>query len=117
MKKFNIITEKSYNFAVRIVNLYMFLSSDKKEYVLSKQLLRCGTSIGANVEEAQGGQSRADFLTKITIAYKEARETAYWLRLLKDTKFLTQKQFGAIYPDVEELIRIITAIQRGTKGD
>ncbi|GAB7257032.1 hypothetical protein OBPA_14970 [Polaribacter sp. OB-PA-B3] len=87
MKKDNIIQTKSYNFAVRIIKLYKHLSQEKKEFVLSKQLLRSGTSIGANIEEAIGGQSRKDFLAKLTIAYKEARESHYWIRLLKDTDF------------------------------
>lgn len=92
MKQDNLIQTKSYAFALRIVKLYQFLSTEKKEYVLSKQLLRSGTSIGANVEEAMGGCSRADFLHKITIAYKEARETSYWLRLLHDADYLTSTQ-------------------------
>ncbi len=87
MKKDNIIQTKSYNFAVRIIKLYKHLSQEKKEFVLSKQLLRSGTSTGANIEEAIGGQSRKDFFAKLTIAYKEARESHYWIRLLKDTDF------------------------------
>ncbi|SHF55348.1 four helix bundle protein [Tenacibaculum mesophilum] len=90
MKKGNIIQEKSYDFAVRVVNLYKHLSQEKKVFVLSKQLLRSGTSIGANIEEAIGGQSRKDFYAKLTITYKEARETHYWIRLLKDTSFLSK---------------------------
>lgn len=113
--KENVVQVKSYDFAVRIVRLYQQLSSQKKEFVLSKQLLRCGTSIGANVEEAIGGQSRADFVAKMTIAYKEARESSYWLRLLKDTDYLNQADFDSIHTDAEELCRIITAIQKGTK--
>jgi four helix bundle protein len=81
MKKDNVIQTKSYNFAVRVVKLYKHLSQEKKEFVLSKHLLRSGTSIGANVEEAIGGQSRKDFFAKLTIAYKEARESHYWIRL------------------------------------
>lgn len=77
---------------------------------------RCGTSIGANVEEAIGGQSRADFVSKMSIAYKEARETSYWLRLLKDTNYLTQSEFESIHADAEELCRIIASIQKTTKG-
>jgi len=91
MKDDNIIQIKSYAFAVRIVKAYQFLSNDKKEFVLSKQLLRCGTSIGANVEEAIGGQSDKDFFAKLSIAYKEARETHYWIRLLKDTDYLSEE--------------------------
>ena len=94
MKEDNIIQSKSYAFAVRIVKVYQYLSSEKREFVLSKQLLRCGTSIGANVEEAIGGQSSKDFFAKLTIAYKEAIETHYWIRLLKDTNFLSKELFG-----------------------
>ncbi|MBT9165701.1 MAG: hypothetical protein DDT25_00356 [Chloroflexi bacterium] len=115
MKTENIIQTKSYALAVRIVRLYQHLSTEKKEYVLSKQVLRCGTSIGANVEEAIGGQSRADFVAKLAIAYKEARETSYWLRLLKDTDYLTAAQFESIHADAEEICRIIAAIQKSTK--
>jgi four helix bundle protein len=97
MKSENVIESKSFAFAVRIVRLYEYLCLEKKEYVLSKQVLRCGTSIGANVEEAIGGQSRADFVSKMSIAYKEARETSYWLRLLKDTVYLTPSQFSNIH--------------------
>lgn len=79
------------------------MSESKKEYILSKQVLRSGTSIGANVEEALGGQSKADFIAKLLIAYKEARETSYWLRLLKDTDYLTEKEFESIHADAEEL--------------
>ncbi len=116
MKTENIIQTKSYAFAVRIVRLYQHLTTEKKEYVLSKQVLRCGTSIGANVEEAIGGQSRADFISKLAIAYKEARETSYWLRLLKDTDYLTETEFKSIHADAEELCRIISAIQKSTKA-
>jgi four helix bundle protein len=115
MKSENVIQAKSYAFAVRIVLLYQHLLKTKKEFVLAKQLLRCGTSIGANVEEAIGGQSRADFVSKLSIAYKEARETSYWLRLLKDTGYLTEAEFDSIYADSEELCRIIAAIQKSTK--
>ena len=115
MKSENIIQAKSSAFAVRIVLLYHHLLKEKREFVLAKQLLRCGTSIGANVEEAIGGQSRADFVSKLSIAYKEARETSYWLRLLKDTEYLTETEFDSIYADSDELCRIIAAIQKSTK--
>lgn len=115
MKSDNIVQTKSYAFAVRIVRLYQHLSGEKREFVLSKQVLRSGTSIGANVEEAIGGQSRADFMAKLSIAYKEARETTYWLRLLKDTDYLTAAQFDSIHDDSVELCRIIAAIQKTTK--
>ena len=88
MKTDNVVQVKSYAFAIKIVATYRYLTEIKKEFVLSKQLLRSGTSIGANVEEAIGGQSEKDFFAKITIAYKEARESKYWIRLLKDTGYL-----------------------------
>lgn len=103
MKKENVIQDKSYNFAIRIVKLYRHLSEEKREFVLSKQLLRSGTSIGANVEEAIGGQSRKDFFAKLTIAYKEARESKYWIRLLKDTDYLSDKESESILNDIEEI--------------
>lgn len=110
--KQNIIQEKSYAFAIRIVKLYQYLCSEKNEYVLSKQLLRCGTSIGANVEEAIGGQSDKDFFAKITIAYKEARETHYWIRLLTDTGYLSEKERINLLTDIEEILKIIGSIQK-----
>jgi len=112
MKTDNVVQAKSYAFAVRIVKMCQFLRKTKKEYVLSKQVLRSGTSIGANVEEAIGGQSRPDFLAKMGIAYKEARETVYWLRLLKDTGYLTDSEFGSIHAEAEELCRIIGSIRK-----
>jgi len=112
MKKDNVIQIKSYNFAVRIVKLYKHLSQEKKEFVLSKQLLRSGTSIGANIEEAIGGQSRKDFFAKLTIAYKEARESHYWIRLLKDTDFLSDKESKSLITDIEEILKIIGSIQK-----
>ena len=112
MKKDNIIQIKSYDFAVRIVKQYKHLSQEKKEFVLSKQLLRSGTSIGANVEEAIGGQSRKDFFAKLTIADKEARESHYWIRLLKDTDFLSEKETESLLKDIEEILKIIGSIQK-----
>ena len=112
MKKDNVIQIKSYDFAVRIVKLHKYLSQEKKEFVLSKQLLRSGTSIGANVEEAIGGQSRKDFFAKLTIAYKEARESHYWIRLLKDTDFLSNKESESLLKDIEEILKIIGSIQK-----
>ena len=111
----NIIESKSFKFAVRIVNLYKHLTSIKKEYVLSKQLLRSGTSIGANVSEAQKAQSKADFYTKMCIALKEANETLYWLRLLNETDYLTQKEYDDISADIDEIISILTSICKNTK--
>jgi four helix bundle protein len=112
MKKDNVIQIKSYDFAVRVVKLYKHLSKEKKEFILSKQLLRSGTSIGANVEEAIGGQSRKDFFAKLTIAYKEARESHYWIRLLKDTDFLSDKESESLLKDIEEILKIIGSIQK-----
>ena len=111
MKSNNILQIKSFAFAIRIVNVYKYLISEKKEYVLSKQLLKCGTSIGANVEEALGGQSEADFYAKITIAYKETRETGYWLRLMYETDYLKKEEFESLILDCDELARIIGKIQ------
>lgn len=115
MKDDNIVQVKGYGFAVRVVRLYQHLSTEKREFVLSKQLLRSGTGIGANIEEAIGGQSRADFVSKISIAYKEARESSYWLRLLKDTGYLSENEFASIHSDAEELCRLLAAIQKTAK--
>ena len=112
MKKDNVVQIKSYAFAVGIVKVYQFLCDQKKEFVLSKQLLRSGTSIGANIEEAIGGQSEKDFYAKLTISYKEARETHYWIRLLKDTNYLTEEQADNLLKDADELLRIIGSIQK-----
>ncbi|NOY49105.1 MAG: four helix bundle protein [Chlorobi bacterium] len=112
MKRDNIVQEKSYAFAVRIVKVYQYLCTEKEEFVLSKQLLRCGTSIGANVEEAIGGQSKKDFFEKLTISYKEARETHYWIRLLTDTDYINNEQSESLLKDIDELLKIIGSIQK-----
>ncbi len=111
----SIIKDKSYKFALRIVNLYRYLTETKKEFVLSKQVLRSGTSIGANIEESLGGQSRKDFFSKLTIAYKEARETKYWINLLTDSKYLDTKESSSLLIDCEELLKIIGSIQSTLK--
>jgi four helix bundle protein len=111
----NIIEEKSFDFAVRIVKLCKYLKTKKKETVLSKQLLRCGTSVGANVFEAQKAQTTADFYTKMTIALKEANETSYWIRLLYKTEYLTQNEFESIYNDIDEICSILVSITKTTK--
>ena len=108
----NASVEKSFAFAVRIVNLYKYLIREHKEYIMSKQILRSGTSIGANVAEAQRGQSKADFAAKMSIALKEANETEYWLRLLYRTDYLTQEQYDSIGKDIQELLGLLTAICR-----
>jgi four helix bundle protein len=112
MKKDNVVQIKSYAFAVRVVKACQYLNNEKKEFVLSKQLLRSGTSIGANIEEAIGGQSEKDFFAKLTISYKEARESHYWIRLLKDTDYLNQEEASSLINDVEELLKIIGSIQK-----
>ena len=116
MKQDNVIQEKSFAFAVRIVNLYKYLCDDKKEFVLSKQILRSGTSIGANIEESIGGQSDRDFLTKVTIAYKEARETVYWLKLLLATDYINKEQADSLLKDAEEICKILGKIQISMKN-
>ena len=115
MKTENIIQQKSYAFAIRVVKLYRYLTEKKKEYVLSKQLLRSGTSVGANVEESIGGQSKKDFYSKLNIAYKEARETHYWLRILRDTNYLSQTESSSLLKDCDELLKIIGSIIRTMK--
>ncbi|HMR45245.1 MAG TPA: four helix bundle protein [Bacteroidia bacterium] len=109
------IQEKSLAFAIRIVKLYKLLAENKKEYVLSKQLLRSGTAIGALAREAEHAQSKADFLNKMNIALKEANETLYWLILLKETEYLLQSEFQSIYTDAEELLKILVSIVKTTK--
>lgn len=113
--KENIIQQKSFVFAIRIVNAYKYLQTEKKEFVLSKQLLRSGTSIGANVEEAIGGQSKKDFIAKISIAYKEARETKYWIKLLEATNYLEEKEAKTLLDDTEELCKILASILVSSK--
>ncbi len=113
----NLVVEKSYDFSVRIAKLYRFLCEKKKENILSRQVLRSGTSIGANVEEAIGGVSRKDFLNKLSIAYKEARETHYWLRILRDVEYLNQNMFDSLIKDCDEVTRIIFSIIRTSKNN
>jgi len=113
--KDNILLDKSFAFAIRTVDAYRSLAEEKREYVLSKQFLRSGTAIGANAEEAVGGQSRADFVSKLSIAYKEARETKYWLRLLSATGYLSVTESDSLIEDCEELLRIIGKILVTTK--
>ena len=115
LKTGNPIIDKSFALAVRIVKLYKFLTVEKKEFVLSKQLLRSGTSIGANIEESRGAQTDADFYAKIAIAYKEARETLYWLRLLLETEYLTNEQFDSLNRDTDEICKILISMQRTLK--
>ena len=111
----NTVVEKSFEFAVRIVKLYRFLCDARNEYVMSKQILKCGTSIGANVAEAQKGQSKADFTAKMQISLKEANETEYWLRLLHRTEYITKEQFVSMHRDVKELIALLSSICKSSK--
>jgi four helix bundle protein len=113
--KDNIIQKKTFSFALRIINLYKYLKDTKREFVISKQLLRSGTSIGANVEEAIGGQSRVDFVSKLSVAYKEARESAYWVRLLGEAGYLSKKESDSLTQDLDEILRIIGRIQKTIK--
>lgn len=117
MKTGNIIVDKSMDFAVRIVNLYKYLTAEKHEYVLSKQILRSGTSIGANIKEAIRGQSKADFTAKMNIALKEASETEYWLELLYKTDFLTKIQYDDINSDCTELLKLLTSIIKTSRKE
>ena len=113
--KNNIIIDKSREFAIRIVKCYKFLSETNKEYILSRQLLKFGTSIGANVRESINAQSKADFVSKLSIALKEADETAYWLDLLHETDYLDDRMFISINNDCTELIKILTSIIKTSK--
>jgi len=106
----NLIANKSKSFAIRCINLYKYLCDEKKEYVMSKQLLRSGTSIGANVKEAIRGQSKADFGAKMNIALKEASESEYWLELLQETDFISNNQAESILADCRELLKILMSI-------
>ena len=113
----NIIETKSFDFAVRIVNLYKHLCEEKREFILSKQLLRSGTSIGANVAEAQKAQTKPDFNAKMNIALKEANETQYWLKLLYKTEYLTNKEFKSMETDIDEIIAILVSICKKTNNN
>ena len=106
----NVILTKTYSFALRIIKLYKYLNQEKNEYTLSKQILRSGTSIGANSEEASGSISRKEFRAKFFISYKEARETHYWLRLLKDSNYIEKKLADSLIKDVEEILKILGSI-------
>lgn len=114
--KDNIIKDKSYNFALRIVKLNQYLNKEHKEFVLSKQILRSGTSIGANIEEAIGGVSRKEFINKLSISYKEARETHYWLRILNDSGYISTDMFTSFENECLELCKILFSIIRTTKS-
>lgn len=113
----NVIEVKSFDYAVRIVNLYRYLTEEKKEFVLSKQLLKSGTSIGANIAEAERGQTKPDFNAKMNIALKEANETYYWLRLLYKTGYINEKEFESIKEDTKVIIAILMSICKKTNSN
>ena len=115
MKENNIVEEKSFEFSVRIVNLYKYLTTARQEYVMSKQLLRSGTSIGANVCEAQQAQSPMDFLSKMSITLKEAYESDYWLRLLQKTEYLNKDEYNSIISDCRAITKLLVTIVKSTK--
>ena len=115
MAEESIIKEKSYKFAIRIVRLYRYLVEEKKEHILSKQILRSGTSIGALVHESKFAQSKKDFISKLSIALKEANESSYWLSLLFDTGYLTKAMYESIRPEIDEIIKILVSIVNSSK--
>jgi len=113
----NIVKDKSFKFAVRVVKLYQYLCEEKKEFVLSKQFLRSGTSVGAMVREAEHAESKADFKHKMAIAQKEINESIYWLELMKETGYLNKDEFNSLNSDAVELIKLITSIIKTTKAN
>lgn len=115
--KENIVKNKSFSFAIRIVKTYQFLIGEKKEFVLSKQLLRSGTSVGAMVREAEHAETKKDFIHKMGVAQKEINETIYWLELLNETDYLTQEQFENINKDAIEVIKLVTSIIKSSKAN
>ena len=115
MNEDNVILEKSMEFAVRIVNLRKYLIHEKREHIMSEQLLKCGTSVGANAREAKYGQSRNDFISKMSIALKEAAETEYWLELLYRTDYLVKEEYESIQKDCKEILKILIKIVKNSK--
>lgn len=114
--KENALLDKSKKFALRIIKLYKYLNENKREHILSKQLLRSGTSIGANLKEAAFAQSRADFQAKLFIAQKECAETEYWLELLHESEYINKSEFDSIYEDCQELMRLLVASTKTIQG-
>jgi four helix bundle protein len=115
MKKENVIKSKSFLFSVRIVNLFKFLTQEKKEFVISKQLLRSGTSVGAMIRESEHAESKADFIHKLSIALKEANETEYWLDLLKETDYLKEAEYISIQENIKEILKLLVSIIKTSK--
>jgi len=115
VEKENVVKSKSFAFSVRIVRLYQYLANQKKEFIIAKQLLRSGTSVGAMVKEAEHAESRNDFKHKISIAQKEINESIYWLELLRETEYLSKEEFDSLKADAIELLKIVTAIIKSVK--
>jgi four helix bundle protein len=116
MRKDNVVRDKSFGFALRVVKLYKYLSEEKREFVLSKQLLRAGTSVGANVREAEQAESHADFIHKMSIALKEANECGYWLELLHQGDYIEGKAFESLHEDLTEILKLLTSIIKTSKA-
>ena len=116
VQKDNILYDKSYAFSIRVVKLTQYLSNEKKEYILSKQIIRSGTAIGALVSESKFAQSTADFMNKLMIALKEANETQYWINLLYDTNYITEKMFNSLLSDIKELVSLLVSITKTIKN-
>jgi four helix bundle protein len=112
----NVLAEKSFAFSIRMVNCYKFLTDSKKEFVMSKQLVRCGTSIGANIHESIYAQSASDFVSKLSISLKEASETSYWLKLLSETHYLDTKMYASLKHDIDELLRLLISSIKTSKN-
>lgn len=112
----SILKQKSYQFAIRVVRLSQYLQNEKKEYILSKQTIRSGTAIGALIREAEFGQSRADFISKMSIALKEANETDYWISILRDTDYIEQNQYESLEKDIKELIAMLVSTVKTAKA-
>ncbi|WP_372746683.1 four helix bundle protein [Lutibacter sp.] len=115
MKKENVVKTKSFLFSIRIVNLYKFLTQEKKEFIISKQLLRSGTSIGALVRESEHAESTADFVHKLSVALKEANESEYWIDLLKETDYLSESEYLSVQENIKELLKLLISIIKTTK--
>ncbi len=115
MGKENLIMDKSFAFAIRIIKLYKILCEERKEFVLSKQMMRSGTSIGALIRESEHAQSKADFINKLSIALKEANETEYWLMLLMKTDYISTDEYDSIIEDCREVLRLLISIVKTMK--
>ena len=116
IQRINVVEEKSYQFSIRIINLYKYLDENKKIYAIAHQLLRSGTAIGALIKESAHAQSKADFLNKMNVSLKEANETMYWIRLLHSTHYLKDNEFASIHKDCEEIVKLLASIVKTTKA-